>query len=195
MWEKKDLNKLLGELTDLGFFVILFLSFFLWNLTLLFFLFYRIFKPSKYEKFIKSIQTDELFTFKKQLDTEPLMDDDDDWEPGDITEEFEEESLEVEEILKRLERKQLWGETTKSNINRYIYWWMESALLGYLLWFFSTVNWILSVNFIDNPEYVWFTTIILIWLFFFYNFIFEFIYWTKSQFVLWIKKKKRPITF
>jgi len=187
MIDKKDLNKLLWEFTNLGFFSFLVLSFVLWNITLLFFLFYRVFQSERYINFLKLIQTKEEFTFRKMIEIDPLSDDDDDWEPWVITEEFEEESLEVEEILKKLEKKQLDWANNRSNINRYIYWWMEASLLWYLLWSISTINWLLDLNIVNSLNYTLVTTWSSVLLFFIYNYIFRIIYWTESRFKLYLK--------
>lgn len=188
MWEnnesKKDLNLLLWTLTNFGFFVFMCVWFFLGNITVLVFLYYRLFKNEKYTDFINNIQTTETFSFKKKIDVEPLYDEDDDWKEYQLNEDFKQESIEVEDILKWLQKKQLWGTNPKSNIHRYIYGGMESSLLGYILWTFATINWILNANFSWNSDYALFTTFLMIWLFFFYNMIFEKIYWTKSQFEL-----------
>ena len=145
---KKDINLLLWWLTNFGYFVFMSVGFFLWNITLLVFLYYRLFKSQVYDSFIKSIQTTETFWFRKKIDVEPLYDEDDDWKEYEINENFKEESIEVEQILKGLQKKQLWWVNPKSNIHRYIYWWMEASLLGYILWTFATVNWFLNANYI-----------------------------------------------
>lgn len=188
-FSRKDLNLLLGSLTDLWYFVFMCISFFFWNITILFFLFYRLFKTEEYKQFLNYIKTDEVFSFRKKIDIEPLHDEDDDWQEYYIHEEFKEESIEVENILKWLQKKQLeWTNPSKSNILRYIYWGMESSLLWYILWTFATINWMININFTENTYYTLFTTLIMIWLFFFYNSIFEKIFWIKSQFELIDKK-------
>lgn len=194
----KDLNMLLGSMTNLGYFIFMCFWFFLWNIVLIVFLYFRVFKWTRYQQFIESIKTDETYTFRKKIDVDPLYDEDDDGKEYEINEEFKEESIEVEEILRGLQKKQLGWVYPKSNIFRYIYGWMEASLLWYILWFFATINWILNANFSNNSQYTLFVTCILVWLFFFYNMIFEKIYWVRSQFELIdhkiIETLKRSIT-